>query len=125
MNKKKYYCKKCGHNHRYTSKIGKKHLQYSPGSNVTVIKFSSKLENIQLTEPEPPSPPLNVEKRNRFYEFIQGYRKSYMNGVEKYGRWWTFFQLSLWSLALIFILTAVIIFVVYLPKAEMLQWDLD
>ena len=47
-----------------------------------------------------------------------------MNGVEKFGVWWTVFQLSLWSLALIFLLTAVLVFVVYLPKAEMLYWDL-
>ena len=56
--------------------------------------------------------------------FIRGYRDSYMNGVEKFGVWWTVFQLSLWSLALIFLLTAVLVFVVYLPKAEMLYWDL-
>ena len=56
--------------------------------------------------------------------FIYGYRESYMNGVEKFGVWWTVFQLSLWSLALIFLLTAVLVFVVYLPKAEMLYWDL-
>ena len=52
--------------------------------------------------------------------FIHGYHKSYINGVEKFGVWWTVFQLSLWSFALIFLLTAVLVFVVYLPKAEML-----
>jgi len=124
VSEKIYYCKKCGHNHRYTSKIGKKHLQYSPGSHVTVIKSSSKLENVKLTEPEPPSPLLNVEKRNRFSKFIQGYHQSYRNGVEKFGIWWTIFQLSIWSIALIFILTAMIIFVVYLPKVEILNFNL-
>ncbi len=56
--------------------------------------------------------------------FIHGYRESYMNGVEKFGVWWTVFQLSLWSFALIFLLTAVLVFVVYLPKVEILNWNL-
>jgi len=56
--------------------------------------------------------------------FIHGYRESYMNGVEKFGVWWTVFQISLWSFALIFLLTAVLVFVVYLPRAEMLGWNL-
>jgi len=55
--------------------------------------------------------------------FIHGYRESYTNGVEKFGVWWTVFQLSLWSFAVIFLLTAVLVFVVYLPKAEMLGWN--
>ena len=56
--------------------------------------------------------------------FIHGYHESYMNGVEKFGVWWTVFQISLWSFALIFLLTAVLVFVVYLPRAEMLGWNL-
>ena len=56
---------------------------------------------------------------------IQGYKKSYRNGVEKFGIWWTIFQISIWSFVLIFILTAVIIVVVYLPKIEMIYWDLQ
>ena len=56
--------------------------------------------------------------------FIHGYRESYTNGVGKFGVWWTVFQLSLWSFAVIFLLTAVLVFVVYLPKAEMLGWNL-
>ena len=55
--------------------------------------------------------------------FIHGYRESYTNGVEKFGVWWTVFQLSLWSFAVIFLLTAVLVFVVYLPKAEILGWN--
>ncbi len=55
---------------------------------------------------------------------IQGYRESYRNGVEKFGIWWTVFQLSIWGFVLIFILTALIIMVVYLPKIEMIYWDL-
>jgi len=55
---------------------------------------------------------------------IQGYRESYRKGVEKFGIWWTVFQLSIWGFVLIFILTALIIMVVYLPKIEMIYWDL-
>jgi len=118
--KKVYYCIKCGHNHRVSSKIGKKHLQYQTISHDTPKKSSENQENIQPDEPGQTSLIIK-EKHSRFSEFIQDYRQSYRNGVEKYGYWWTVFQLSLWSLVLIFILTAVIIFVFYLPKIEMLQ----
>jgi len=118
-----YYCTKCGHNHRFSSKIGKKHLQYKTSSHDTPRKSLYNQENVQPDEPEHTSLIIK-EKRSRFSEFIQDYRQSYRNGVEKFGFWWTVFQLSLWSLVLIFILTAVIIFVFYLPKVEMLQWGL-
>jgi hypothetical protein len=55
---------------------------------------------------------------------IIGYRDSYRKGVEKFGIWWTVFQVSIWGFILIFILTAVIIFVFYLPKIEMINWKL-
>ena len=57
-------------------------------------------------------------------EAIDGYRKSYRNGVEKFGVWWTVFQLSIWGFIMIFIVTAIVIFVVYLPKIEMIYWEL-
>ena len=123
MSKKIYYCIKCGHNHRLSSKIGKKHLQYKTSSQDTPRKSSYNQENVQPDNPEQ-TRLLIKEKNSRFSEFIQDYRQSYRNGVEKFGFWWTVFQFSLWSLVLIFILTAVIIFVVYLPKVEMLLWDL-
>ena len=44
--------------------------------------------------------------------------------MEKFGILWTIFQLSILGFVLIFILTAVIIMVVYLPKIEMIYWDL-
>lgn len=61
---------------------------------------------------------------NRIIDFIQGYRESYKNGIEKYGVWWKIFQLSIWGFVLIFLLTALIIVVVYLPKIEMIHWEL-
>lgn len=57
-------------------------------------------------------------------EAINGYRKSYKVGVEKFGVWWKVFQISIWAFVLIFIITAVIIFVVYVPKIEMIYWEL-
>jgi len=123
VSEKIYYCIKCGHNHRLSSKIGKKHLQYKTSSQDTPRKSEYNQENVQPDTPEQ-TRLLIKEKNSRFSEFIQDYRQSYRNGVEKFGFWWTVFQLSLWSLVLIFILTAVIIFVVYLPKVEMLLWDL-
>ncbi len=55
---------------------------------------------------------------------IIGYRESYRKGVEKFGIWWTVFQISIWGFVLIFLLTAIIIFVIYLPKIEMINWKL-
>ena len=55
---------------------------------------------------------------------VIGYRESYRKGVEKFGIWWTVFQVSIWGFVLIFIVTAVIIFVFYLPKIEMINWKL-
>jgi len=123
VSEKIYFCIKCGHNHRLSSKIGKKHLQYKTSSQDTPRKSAYNQENVQPDTQEQ-TRLLIKEKNSRFSEFIQDYRQSYRNGVEKFGYWWTVFQLSLWSLVLIFILTAVIIFVVYLPKVEMLLWDL-
>jgi len=57
-------------------------------------------------------------------EAIKGYQESYRKGVEKFGIWWTVFQISIWGFILIFMITAVIIFVVYLPRIEMIHWDL-
>jgi hypothetical protein len=123
VSKKIYYCIKCRHNHRFSSKIGKKHLQYKKSSQDTNGKSSDNLINVQPDDPEQTS--LIIKDKSRLSEFIQDYRRSYRNGVEKFGFWWTVFQFSLWSLVLIFILTAVIIFVFYLPKVEMLLWGLE
>ena len=56
-------------------------------------------------------------------EAIIGYRESYRKGVEKFGVWWTVFQISIWGFILIFIVTAVIIFVLYLPKIERIDLE--
>ena len=58
-------------------------------------------------------------------EAVKGYRESYRKGVEKFGVWWTIFQLSIWGFILILVIAAVIIFVVYLPKIDMLHWELS
>lgn len=61
---------------------------------------------------------------NALKEAITGYKKSYRAGVEKFGVWWTVFQLSIWAFIAILLITAVVIFVVYIPKIEMILWDL-
>ncbi|MBD3172529.1 hypothetical protein GF326_08660 [Candidatus Bathyarchaeota archaeon] len=58
-------------------------------------------------------------------EMTTGYIESYKKGTEKFGIWWKIFHLSIWGFVLIFIVTAVIIFVVYLPKIEMIYWELE
>ena len=55
---------------------------------------------------------------------IKGYRENYKRGIEKFGVWWKIFHISIWSFVLIFILTAVIILVFYLPQIEMIYWEL-
>ena len=52
-------------------------------------------------------------------------RESYRKGIEKFGVWWTVFQISIWGFILILVLAAVIIFVIYLPKIEMIHWELN
>ena len=61
---------------------------------------------------------------NRFSKFIKDYIKSYKIGVERFGVWWKVFQLSIWSIILIFIVLASIIFIVFLPKIDMINWIL-
>ncbi len=51
---------------------------------------------------------------------IVDYQESYHKGVEKFGVWWTVFHLSMWSFVAIFIMAAILILVVYLPRLEML-----
>ena len=116
MSEKTYYCSKCGYNHRYTSKIGVKHLPYKRNAPITSINSLLIHDNdypIPEQEHNIPEKFKGTSKNNK--GLIQGYRQSYRNGVEKYGKWWTIFNLSMWSLVLIFLLTAGIIFMVYLP----------
>jgi hypothetical protein len=116
MGTKTYYCSKCEHPHRGDSKIGRQHLKYKTRKPIKP-KNSSLKGDQKLPRPE--------QKRNilsklwriprNIKNLIQGYRKSYRIGVEKYGMWWKIFQMSLWSFVVIFLLTAGIIIVVYLP----------
>ena len=66
------------------------------------------------------------EKRssNRVLSFIRDYQTSYQKGIEIYGIWWKVFQLSIWSIISIFLLTAIIIFVMFLPKIDFINWML-
>jgi hypothetical protein len=54
-------------------------------------------------------------------EAVLAYEKSYNEGVEKFGIWWKVFQWSMWLFILIFIGTAVVAFVFFLPKIEMVR----
>ena len=145
MSENSYYCPRCKRNHRYTSKIGQEHLKYKDDEGtfepeeidenqqieVTVAGEEAENENISppieddtLVLPEISKKAVPRRKRNRVSEFIHGYRRSYKVGVEKFGIWWKIFQLSIWSLALIFLITAALIFIIYLPKIEMIYWEL-
>jgi hypothetical protein len=55
-------------------------------------------------------------------EGILAYERSYKKGVEKYGVWWKVFQWSMWLFILVFIGTAVVAFVFYLPKLEVIKY---
>ena len=59
---------------------------------------------------------------NRILRFIRDYQRSYQKGIEKFGIWWKIFQLSIWGIILIFIIIAGIIFILYLPKIDMINW---
>ena len=64
------------------------------------------------------------ESSNRIVRFIEDYKKSYQKGIEMYGVWWKIFQLSIWSIIMIFILSASIIFIIFLPKIDFINWIL-
>ena len=61
---------------------------------------------------------------NPFVKFIRDYQISYQKGIDMYGIWWKIFQLSIWSIILTLLITAVIIFVVFLPKLDLINWIL-
>jgi hypothetical protein len=125
MSEKLYKCSKCGRTHRYDSKIGVRHLQY----RVTKL---TKTEAVPIVKEPVKAAPKKVKDVSEKPEkvshkktgLIRGYPESYREGVKKFGIWWKVFQISIWSFVLIFLLTAVIILVVYLPKIEMINWSL-
>jgi len=120
VSEKTYFCEKCGYRHRYSSKIGIKHLQHkigAPNSSSNILDN----ENFYHLYKEKDTIVLDrIEKRysKKRQNFIQRYRQNYKNGVEKYGKWWIVFQLSMWSFVMIFLLTAGIIFFLYLPQVK-------
>lgn len=138
----KYYCTKCQHNHFYSSKIGKKHIEYNKISPSPKIKQETRPiqkseDDIQeqvsasiLVKEELDISVINDEdiqdKRssNRVIKFIRDYQRSYKTGIEMYGVWWKIFQLSIWSIISIFLVTASIIFIVFLPKIDVINWIL-
>jgi hypothetical protein len=61
---------------------------------------------------------------NKLRNYIRSYHRNYRNGVDKFGVWWKVFQFSLWSLSFIFLMVAIIVIIVYLPKVELLHFKL-
>ena len=132
----KYYCTKCEHNHYYSSKIGKKHLKYKSTHEQTIKHIQNNEKDAQnhvnvrelISEAELENSINNNEKMkgsdNRILCFIRDYQKSYRKGTEMYGIWWKVFQLSIWSIIMIFLLTASMIFIVFLPKIDLINWIL-
>jgi hypothetical protein len=125
VSEKTYYCPKCEHNHKYTSKVGMQHLQYKTSAPLESLKTPLIQDKVHpIPEQELKIPGETKRFPDKIKDFFQGYRESYTKGVEKFGIWWTIFQLSIWSFVLIFLVTAMIIVVVYLPKIEMIHWEL-
>jgi hypothetical protein len=149
MDKKSYFCQKCRQKHDYTSRIGSQHTKYisapsriirrisQPTSTQNIEKtFKSSNKIVQLIGNYRKSSRKGVESSsrlravntytssNKISHFIGSYLESYRKGVDSFGIWWTIFQVSIWSFAFIFVLLATIILVVYLPKIEMIYWEL-
>ena len=55
-------------------------------------------------------------------EGLLAYERSYSQGVEKFGVWWKVFHWSMWLFILVFISVAVIAFVFFLPKLQMVRY---
>jgi hypothetical protein len=125
VSEKTYLCSKCGYSHRYTSKIGVRHLQYIASAPVSINSLLIQDTDHPIPEQEHNIPKKIKETSKNKKGLIHWYRESYSNGVEKYGIWWTIFHLSMWSFVLIFLLTAGILFVVYLPMIGMIYWELE
>lgn len=69
----------------------------------------------------------NTTRKNflsRVRNYIRSYQRSYRNGAKKFGVWWKVFQFSLWSLSSIFLMVAAIVILVYLPKVELIRFEL-
>jgi hypothetical protein len=118
MGVKSYFCQKCKQKHRYTSKIGTQHLNYRTRASIQVSTSNSQLK----AQPIKKDTIRNKKKAPIKSNVFSDYQTSYSKGVQKFGIWWTIFQLSVWSLAAIFLIMAAIIFVIYLPKIEMIHW---
>jgi len=69
-----------------------------------------------------------IEKLRNAPQALQGlvsdYQESYRRGVERFGVWWTVFQLSIWCMVLIFVFLAVTLVVFFLPRLEAIYWEL-
>ena len=129
-----YYCEECQRNHQSSSKIGKEHLRYKkirikrtkPRQNVKEVQSQNAIQLQSLVEEtESVSDAFAVEgkepRSNFIVNLIRDYQNSYRKGVESYGVWWKVFQLSIWSIILTFLLTASIIFIVFLPKIDFIN----
>jgi len=60
--------------------------------------------------------PSNIKKS------IIAYQQNYSSGIKKYGVWWKIFNWSMWVFVLVFLATATIIFVYYLPLMQSLRY---
>ena len=98
--------------------------QLEDQSKTTLIKPIEKKiikKDLQKSSIKPTEKPSG----NRLTRFIRGYFESYRRGVERFGIWWKVFQFSIWSIVFILLITAILVFVVYLPRIEMIYWDLQ
>ena len=141
-----YYCKKCQHNHKTSSKIGKEHLMHKkiiikrikPDQNIFRLqekqsyiqkqKISNEVKTTDLVKEtfiENLSEDKTEPRSNVLAKQIRDYQKSYQKGTDSYGVWWKIFQISVWSIIMIFILVASITFIVFLPKIEFINWVLQ
>ena len=143
----KYYCTKCKHNHFITSKIGENHLKHKTNNYESLIKQEIKkvqksekkvivqvsankspkkveLENNAINKSINETNTKENESSNLIVRYMKDYQKSYRKGIENYGVWWKIFQLSIWAIVLILLLTASIIFIVFLPKIDLINWIL-
>jgi hypothetical protein len=120
VSEKTYYCKKCGHKHRYTSKIGIQHIQYKTSASTSSINTVSVKDNDHLIQEQKHDLPKKFKETDKPKNFIQRYHQSYGKGVEKFGIWWKIFNWSMWIFILVFFFTASILLVFYLPRMQMI-----
>jgi hypothetical protein len=115
-----------------SSQVYKYLIKYHPTQKTSKKQIDKELpfkepDAIQTKPEEPDKMQGNVDSEvngNFLFRVIMGYKRSYREGVLKFGVWWKILQASMWGIVGIFLVVAVILVVFFLPQIESIFWKL-